>query len=133
VNCVNCALLLAAVSGAIAGFVIGCVQFGSLVAGLNGCVIGFLAAYAPFLLLVGLNHLLDCWHPPIPACRCGANGYRFVRNIDRDIVYLCYRCGRQFVRTDRSFIELLPDGSTRRYMTHVWRWGVVRWGEEREN
>jgi hypothetical protein len=107
---------------------------GSCVGGLHfrwigvlvGFPAGFLATAVAVLLLMAVPESLWLAGPMYPPCHNGScRGRRWpadigdyeIKNVDGDIVLRC-RCGREYDRIGRRFMERLPDGTLKPYMVH---------------
>ena len=94
---------------------------------------GIVLSFGVFRLL---NFAVDAWIPETPKCQCGISGddtYKFQEWREDENgaivggIYECPRCGRQYLKTQRKFDEVLEDGTTRPYKMHYLfgRWRTV--------
>jgi len=122
IEMLGCVVLLA---GGLAVAVAGGRHYGWLGV-LIGFPVGFLGMGVIFLLLIAVPELLWWAGPMYPPCHTGScqwrewspgfGDYRFAK-VDGDLVLRC-RCGRDYDRRGRRFMERLPDGTFKPYMVH---------------
>ncbi|MGD2175544.1 MAG: hypothetical protein PVJ27_09080 [Candidatus Brocadiaceae bacterium] len=116
---------LVLVLGGLVGSYVGGLHF-RWIGVLVGFPLGFLAAAVGLLLLVAIPESLWLAGPMYPPCHNGScKGRRWPADIGdydtvvvgEELVLRC-RCGRDYDREGRRFMERLPDGTLKPYMVH---------------
>ncbi len=121
IELLGCVVLLAV--GAATGSA-GAVRFG-LTGALVGFAVGVVGTWIIVVLLVGVGEKLWFMGPLHPPCRNGTCRWREwgdggdyeIAMPDGDPVLRC-RCGRDYKKVGRRFMERLPDGTLQPYMMH---------------
>jgi hypothetical protein len=103
-------------------FVIAACLFGAHAFGFVGAVSAAIAALACEILfysaLAAIGKMLQRFYPAFPVCRngkCGTEDYTCLRSEASFAVYVC-KCGNTYINVRRRFLELLPNGTERRFM-----------------
>ena len=89
-----------------------------------GFPVGFIGTLLLVYLLIAIPEMLWLAGPKYPPCHNGCCRWREwstgdyeIKNVDGDMVLRC-RCGRDYDRRGRRFMERLPDGTFKPYMVH---------------
>lgn len=116
IELMGCSVLLA-VGAAVA--VAGARHYG-WVGGLVGFLLGVVGTWAAVYGTVAVAEAVWLAGRPLPQCHGGLcqtpDHYQLV-NVDGDWVLRC-RCGRDYVKAGRCFMERLTDGTRQPYMVH---------------
>jgi len=83
-----------------------------------GVFIGALGAIAGWFALWKLGDIYEKWRPFRPICKkgkCSSDDYNLVQSLEDGAIFRC-KCGTQYFRSGRRFLELLDNGETVAYM-----------------
>lgn len=102
--------------------VVAAVWAGFAMFGIVGGAVGAMVGVASLLLFYrGIGTALSLWHerhPLRPVCKngvCRADDYELVE-AQRDFLAFRCRCGIRYIHKQRQFLEILPDGTPKRFM-----------------